>query len=67
MLRATPRFFKDNFRIAGVLIAFLIATLAVAGLVTYLIGSLSFGAVLAVWVITTILVTIAARLLATFL
>ena len=52
----------DDWRIAGVLIAFLTATLAAGVLVTYLIGSLSFAAVLAAWVIITILVSIVARL-----
>jgi hypothetical protein len=53
--------------IAGVLIAFLIATLAAAGLVTYLIGSLSFAALLAAWAIIIILVTIVARVLGAIL
>jgi uncharacterized membrane protein YcaP (DUF421 family) len=67
MLPATPNSFKSDLRIAMVLVAFLIATVAVAGLVTYLIDSLSFAAVLAAWVIVTILVTFLARLLGAIL
>jgi hypothetical protein len=49
--------------IAGVLLAFLAATLVAACLVAYLLGVMSIGIVVGTWVIVTVSVTFLARLL----
>lgn len=49
--------------IAGVQIGFVTVTLLAAWLLTYLLGVMSFGVVVATWAITTVSVSVLARLL----
>jgi hypothetical protein len=53
--------------IACVLSAFVAATLIAAGLLTYLLGHMSLGTILAAWAITSLLVIVLARLLSRLL
>ena len=49
--------------ISGMLIAFLAATFLAACLLTYLLGAMSLGVVVATWAMVTVSVTVLARLL----
>ena len=49
--------------IAGVQIGFVTVTLLAAWLLTYLLGAMSFGVVVATWAIMTVSVSVLARLL----
>jgi hypothetical protein len=53
--------------ISLVVIAFLAATLAAAGLLVYLFGNMSYGAVLTAWAITALSVTVLARMVSRLL
>ena len=55
---------SDNVRIAAVMIAFLFATLGAAVGFNFMLGSISQAAMILTWIIITVVLIIAARLLA---
>jgi hypothetical protein len=57
---------RSEALIAGILIAFMVATFLMALLLAYLLGVMSVGVVIAAWAMVTATVTVLARLMARF-